>query len=101
MLVGLENELDLGRHRARQLTAEIVTASDLILVMGPHHLDRVEALGGAGKSFLLADFASHGRSQAAVVDPFGGDLEAYRATILELDEQIGRVFDRLAAEQDR
>jgi hypothetical protein len=34
-----------------------------------------------------------------VSDPFGGDLEVYRATYEELEKEIKRVFDRIAAEQ--
>src|SRR5215217_4145395 len=62
LLVGMERGLDLAQHRARQVTPEIVAESDIILTMGPHHLDRVEAVGGAGKTFLLTDYASHGGS---------------------------------------
>jgi protein-tyrosine-phosphatase len=101
LLVGMERQLDLGGHRARQLTREMVDEADLILVMGPHHLERVEALGGGGKAYLLTEYASHGSASHAVLDPFGGDLEAYRATIDELEEEIGRAMNRLAAERAR
>lgn len=99
LLVGMERRLDLSHHRAQQLTAEIVAANDIILVMGPHHLERVEALGGAGKSFLLTEYASGGTTARAVSDPFGGDLELYRATVDELEDEVRRVFDRIAAER--
>ncbi len=46
LLVGMERRLDLSGHRAQSLTRRLVEASDLILAMGPHHLDRIEALGG-------------------------------------------------------
>src|SRR5580658_3957610 len=57
LLVGMERGLDLSGHRARSLTPEMVQQSDLVLAMGPHHLERIEALGGPGRSFLLSDFA--------------------------------------------
>jgi protein-tyrosine-phosphatase len=101
VLVGIERGLDLSQHRARQLTSEMVQDHDLILAMGPHHLDRIEALGGAGKSFLLTEYASAGASTAPVADPFGGDLDAYRTTADELDAEIRKLFDRLAAEKPR
>jgi protein-tyrosine-phosphatase len=97
LLVGMEQSVDIGGHRARQLTPEIVRDADVILVMGPHHKDRVEALGGEGKTWLLSEYASGGRSDRAVSDPFGGDLETYRATFAELERDIQRVVDRLAA----
>jgi len=99
LLVGLERQLDLSPHRARQLTREMVQSSDVILGMGPHHLERIEALGGGGKSFMLTEYASHGASARAISDPIGAELEVYRATFEELEREISRVFDRLAAEQ--
>jgi protein-tyrosine-phosphatase len=99
LLVALEHGVDLSGHRARQLTREIVVDQDVILVMGPHHLERAEALGGEGKSHLLTHYAAHGSSERAVSDPFGGDLEVYRATYEELEREIKLVFDRIAAEQ--
>jgi protein-tyrosine-phosphatase len=101
VLVGIERGLDLSQHRARPLTSEMIQEHDLVLAMGPHHLDRIEALGGAGKSFLLTEYASGGSSTAPIADPFGGDLDAYRATCDELDTEIRRLFDRIAAEKTR
>lgn len=99
LLVGLERNMDLGSHRAQTLTRELVRDADLILAMGPHHLDRIEALGGSGRAFLLAEFASHGASTRAISDPIGAELEVYRATTDELQEEIRRVLDRTSAER--
>jgi protein-tyrosine-phosphatase len=99
LLVGMERRLDLSQHRAQQLTPELVAANDVILAMGPHHLERIEALGGAGKVYLLTEFASGGATSRPVSDPFGGDLELYRTTADELEEEVRRVFDRIAAER--
>ncbi|HKG93496.1 MAG TPA: low molecular weight protein arginine phosphatase [Gemmatimonadaceae bacterium] len=99
LLVGMERGLDLSDHRARQLTPEIVGDVDIVLTMGPHHLERVEAVGGEGKTYLLTDYASHGATRRPVSDPFGGDLEVYRATFDELEREIRQVLDRLAAER--
>lgn len=95
LLVGLERNLDLNTHRARQLSSELVERADLILAMGPHHLERIEALGGVGKAHLLTGYASHGRDARAVSDPFGGNLDVYRAAADELTREIERVFDRI------
>jgi protein-tyrosine-phosphatase len=97
LLVALERSLDLSAHRARQLTPEIVSQHDVILAMGPHHLERAEALGGEGKSHLLTAFAASSSGGKAINDPFGGDLEDYRETFNELQREIRRVFDRLTA----
>ena len=98
LLVGLERHADLSGHHARQLTGEIVADADLILAMGPHHVDRIEALGGAGKTHLLAAYTG-GAGDRAISDPFGGNLDTYRATYDELETEIRRLFDRLAIER--
>lgn len=99
LLVGLEHAIDLAPHRASVLTRELVASSDLILTMGQQHLESVEMLGGAGKSWLLTDYASLGATHAPITDPFGGDLEVYRATWAELDRLVGRALDRALAER--
>lgn len=99
LLVAMEHGLDLGTHRARALSRELVAASDLILVMSPHHQDRAVVLGGEGKAHLLTDFASRSSEARGVIDPFGGDLETYRATFEELHTEVARVFERLAADR--
>lgn len=99
LLVGMERNLDLSQHRAQTLTRELVRDSDLVLAMGPHHLERIEALGGSGRSYLLTEFASRGATTRPVNDPIGGELDLYRTTADELDEEIRRVFDRITAER--
>lgn len=99
LLVGMERGLDLSQHRAQTLTRELVRDADLVLAMGPHHLERIEALGGGGRAFLLTDFASRGASARPVNDPIGGELDVYRSTADELEQEIRRVFDRITAER--
>lgn len=97
LLVGLERQLDIGAHSARQLTAALVLEADLILTMGPQHLERVLALGGEGKAHVLTTFGNDSGDPAGVSDPFGGDLEDYRATYEELHREIRRMLDVLPA----
>ena len=99
LLVGMERNMDLSNHRAQSLTRELVRENDIILAMGPHHLERIEALGGSGRAYLLSDFASHGKSVRPISDPIGAELEVYRATTDELEEEIRRAMDRLVAER--
>jgi protein-tyrosine-phosphatase len=99
LLVGMERNMDLSAHRAQTLSREIVREADLIFAMGPHHLERIEALGGSGRAYLLADYASRGASMRAISDPIGAELDVYRATADELEEEIRRVVDRLTAER--
>ena len=97
LLVALERGLDLSTHRSQQLTRELVQSHDVVLAMGPHHLERAEALGGEGRTHLLTAFAGGTAAGRAINDPFGGDLDAYRETLSELQSEIRRVFDRLTA----
>lgn len=99
LLVALERNMDLAQHRATMLTRELVRDYDLILAMGPHHLERVEALGGTGKAYLLANYASHGASLRPISDPIGAELDVYRVTADELEMEIRRVLDRITAER--
>jgi protein-tyrosine-phosphatase len=96
LLVAMEHAGDLAAHRARTLTRPMIQEADLVLTMGERHLARVEELGGAGKSFRLTDFASHGGAPSDVSDPFGGDLETYRATYEELEDAVRRALARVA-----
>lgn len=100
-LIGLEHGLDLSAHRSRALTPEVVAAADLILTMGRRHLERVADLGGSDKSMLLGEYAGVAGLEAEVADPFGGDLEGYRATYADLEVLLPRVIERIAAEQGR
>lgn len=99
LLVGMERNMDLSTHRAQTLSREIVSDADLILAMGPHHLERIEALGGSGRAYLLSDYASRGASMRPISDPIGAELDVYRATADELEEEIRRVLDRITAER--
>jgi len=95
-LVALEHGLDLSAHRARQLTTDLVAASDLVLGMSPHHVERTLALGGQGKAHLLGEFAGRTGATAQVDDPFGGDIEEYRTTFARLEELLDDAVKRLA-----
>jgi protein-tyrosine-phosphatase len=99
LLVAMERGMDLSDHRAQSLTRDLVRAYDLILAMGPHHLERIEALGGEGKAFLISDYASRGASHRAISDPVGAELDVYRTTADELEEEVRRVMDRITAER--
>jgi protein-tyrosine-phosphatase len=96
LLVGMERSVDLSSHRARRLTAEIVSDADLIFVMTPSHLDQVNQLGGRGKTHVIDEYTS-GVSGRGVSDPYGGDLDAYRGTADVLEHEIEKLFDRIGA----
>lgn len=96
-LVALEAGLDLSGHRARLLSREAVAEADLLLVMARGHLARVERLGGGARAHLLGDYAGAGGDE--VKDPYGGDVEGYRATLEQLERLLTAARDRLVAER--
>lgn len=98
-LIALEHGLDLSAHRARLLTRELVGTADLVLTMARHHRARVEQLGTGIQAHLLGEYAGRAGAEAEVRDPFGGDLEGYRETFLELDTMLGGVVERLERER--
>lgn len=95
-LVALEQGLDLSGHRARLLTPTLVEASDLVLTMSRGHIARVEQLGGSRQAVLLGDYAGVSGAGAEVRDPYGSDVEQYRATLAQLRVMLVAVRDRLS-----
>ena len=94
LLVGMERDLDLTGHRSRKLTPAIVSEADLIFVMTPGHIEQVKQMGGRGKVHVIDEYAS-GVSNEGIADPYGDDLDAYRATADILEQELERLFDRL------
>lgn len=97
-LVALEQGLDLSGHRARLLTQGLVENADLILTMSRGHLARVARLGGADRAHLLGEYAGLTGASAEVRDPFGSDVETYRATFVQLRVMLPAARDRLLSE---
>ena len=99
LLVGLERHLDLSGHRSRLLTATLVRPFDLVLCMGASHVERAKELGAGARVHLLTAYASNGASTGEISDPFGGDLNLYRAALDEIERAVERVLDRVQAER--
>jgi protein-tyrosine-phosphatase len=97
-LVALESSLDLSDHRARLLDREVVASANLILAMSRGHVTRVERLGGGGKVYLLGDYAGRADPDAEVRDPYGGDVETYRATLRQLQGLLSAARSRFLVE---
>lgn len=96
-LVALEQGLDLSEHRARLLTRELVEGADLILAMSRGHLARLDRLGAGDRAHLLGDYAGITGAGAEVRDPFGSDVETYRATLMQLRVMLASARDRVLA----
>lgn len=98
LLVGVERNLDLSGHRARRLTPEIVSSADLILAMSPTHLAEVREMDPNAKNVhLFAGYGIPGSKGHSIADPFGGNLEDYRATADELERELKEILERIPA----
>ncbi len=97
LLVGVERNLDLSGHRARRLTPEIVSSADLILAMSPTHLAEVRDMDPDANVHLFAGYGTPGPKGHAIADPFGGNLEDYRATADELEHELKEILGRIPA----
>jgi len=73
-----ELEIDITNHRARELTAELVRKSDLILVMENVHRQAMHARfpGSRGKVFRLGEWGKFD-----IDDPHGQSKEFFERTL--------------------
>jgi protein-tyrosine phosphatase len=76
--------VDIGAHRTRPMTVDVLRAADYIWVMTRGHLDAVvrSAPEAASRADLLDP---EGRD---IEDPIGGDLDRYRACARRLDDAL-------------
>lgn len=96
LLVGFERNLDISGHRSRQLTRDILEASDLILAMSESHVSHVRRLRHDANVYLVTAFSSSETPARGIQDPFGGDLAAYRRTADELEHELSGLLTRIA-----
>jgi len=94
--VAARHGVPLDAHRSQPLTPALVQWADLVLAMGPSHLESIQRLGGAEKALTLGDFASGADEGYSVRDPFGGPEGMYEDTFHELRALIAGALDRLA-----
>lgn len=83
--------LDLAAHLSRALHPADIAAADIILVMEPRHQQEVRcitdtAAGILPPLLLLGLFAE--RNSAHIADPYGGSLDAYRASRQHIQESV-------------
>lgn len=95
--VGRERNIDLSRHRSRQLDKESITAGTVLFVMEPFHLARLSALipHSPATAFLLSS-VSWGR--VAIRDPRGNCRETYRRIFDRIDQCLERLGPMLTGD---
>jgi protein-tyrosine-phosphatase len=98
-LVGLEEGIDLGAHRARLATRELIAEQDLILAMSAGHMRKLELIGAGTKAHLLGTFAGATGERQEVADPVGGPIEGYRSTYKQIEALAKSAAARIAKER--
>jgi protein-tyrosine-phosphatase len=92
--VARERGIDLSLHAARPLSPELIEWADLVLAMGPSHMNVLLEMGAAEKAAFVTDFIEQDPGHA-IADPFGGDQECYRETYQQLEQAVGALLVRL------
>ncbi|HHZ12649.1 MAG TPA: low molecular weight protein arginine phosphatase [Clostridiales bacterium] len=92
--------IDLSQHRARQLTKDMIDRADLILTMTEGHRDFIRVMdpGAREKTFTLKEYTDEDAAKAGdldIDDPFGGSVEVYRRSAMEIKEALQRLLERL------
>ncbi len=89
------------RHRARQVSEEMLEEADLVLTMGPRHMAALRGRFGdlPDKIYTLPEYATGASGEEGIPDPYGHAMTAYRASVRQLLEYIGGVMKRLEREE--
>jgi protein-tyrosine phosphatase len=89
-----ERGLDIGDHRSRSITRELMRVFDLILTMEKNHKEalRVEFPELAEKVYLLSEMVGDSHD---VDDPIGRSKADYQATADEIDRLITEGFQEI------
>ncbi len=88
--------LDLGGHRSRRASAELVAGADLVLVMEHEHARVARALGAdPSRTHVLSEWPEPGDPSLAVSDPFGGSLEGYEECLGRIRCHVDRIVPRI------
>lgn len=88
VLVMKEYGADIADHTAKPITEELVSGADCILTMTERHKQMVlmQFPEAAGKTYTLGE-----KQGVEIADPFGGDLETYRACAKQLKKLIEEI----------
>jgi len=88
-----EEGIDASKHKAQQITADMINKSDLILVMQKHHESTILRKYPLAKNrlYLLKEFAKINDGDLDIPDPMGMPEEFYKRVFLVIKEAISRI----------
>ena len=80
--------MSLDGHMSRPLTADLLEKADVIAVMSAHHAAAVTARGADPRKIVILN-----QDRGGIADPYGGDLDAYRAVRDQLAKAVTALAD--------
>ncbi|VAX18178.1 hypothetical protein MNBD_NITROSPINAE04-1535 [hydrothermal vent metagenome] len=88
--------IDMGAHRARLLTGDMIDTADLVVVMEKYHYGAVVDLRpeAALKTVMMGKYLD-GHEQMEIPDPYGGSREGFVKAVKMLEEATQAVADDL------
>lgn len=92
----LEEQSISHAHQSSTLTSEMVEWATYIFTMTDSHKEAVVGMfpGAKGKTFTLKEYAGN-EVERDIIDPFGGSLEMYRKTYLDIYENIEKMVKKI------
>lgn len=89
-----EMGIDISSHLSRPLTKDLIENSDLILTMTKGHKDAILSKYPqfSDKVFTLMEYIGE---DLDIEDPFGGDLDVYRASANQIKQAIEILLKKL------
>ncbi len=95
--VAAERGVDLSRHRARQVTRQMLKRADLVIGLERNHLREAGVICGdsGGKYRLLTDFGPPHVRGRDVEDPYGAPIEYFISTYEEIEKYVKALLDDL------
>jgi len=98
-------DVDLSRHRSRELSVNMIQEADLILAMSQEHLSYIKRIDkrATRKVCLLKAFpqqhpvSNEDQDQGvlSIKDPMGGSLDDYEYSFSEIEKEVARIFPEL------
>ena len=83
--------IDISKHKSQQITKELLSLSDLVVVMTKSHRNAILTLFTPvhEKIFLLHEFDNNIKD---VFDPFGGNFDIYSKCFYEMKKALDNLF---------
>ena len=96
--VAAEYHVDLGGHKAKFVSKDLVAESDLILVMEKSQEKSLLSLfpEASEKILLIRHFACFGSRTRGIADPYGLAYEAYRFCFLDIEDAVTGLVEFLS-----